>query len=388
MNTIENKAGNAMKNVSDIVIHLGAGLGASAALYQELGYKKLVLVEVSAELANLLSKKLAFKQNIYIKNIAVSAQEEHIEFNHYSNPRYNSQLTLDPEFIDNSNLQLREQKWIPTLSLAQLTSEFQLTADQNNILIIELNGYEGQFLTALPLAQLNLFKTIIVNLQATTRYINQTNETALNTAFCMKGYKLSTTESNQFIYKKDELLSAISQTQVQQAELIDQLQSERETLAQENRILQENLQRMTEERDEQAHWNKKHKEWAETLQEQMATLKSSYTEGERSQNLALKLQAKAQVDLDHLRQQYQQKLHNEQKLIELIKELQLKLKAADSYYHQLQIQHPEFNTEPSASNYQEPTQNNLSGSANTIDAKVINSPQQQSGSKNASKKRK
>lgn len=388
MNTIENNTGNAMKNVSDIIIHLGAGLGASAAFYQELGYKQLVLVEVSAELANLLNKKFAFKQNIYIKNIAVSAQEEHIEFNHYSNPRYNSQLTLTPEFIDNSNLQLREQKWIPTLSLAQLTSEFQLTADQNNTLIIELNGYEGQFLTALPLAQLNLFKTIIVNLQATARYINQTNETALNAAFGMKGYKLATTESNQFIYKKDELLSAISQTQAQQAELIDQLQGERETLAQENYILQENLQRMTEERDEQAQWNKKHKEWAETLQEQIATLKSNYTEGERSQNLALKLQAKAQVDLDNLRQQYQQKVHNEQKLIELIKELQLKLKAAASYYHQLQIQHPEFNTEPSASNYQEPTQNNLSSSANTIDAKVINSPQQQTGSKNASKKRK
>jgi hypothetical protein len=102
------------------------------------------------------------------------------------------------------------------------------------------------------------------------------------------------------------------------------------------------LSRTTKERDDQAHWNQKHKDWAESLKREIETLKKEYAEGERAQSLALKLQAKAQGDLDNLRTQYQQKIDNEHKLIELIKELQIKLQAAANYYHQLQAQHPEF----------------------------------------------
>src|SRR5690606_11639718 len=81
----------------------------------------------------------------------------------------------------------------------------------------------------------------------------------------------------------------------------------------------EELLRVTKERDEKAHWNQKHKDWAESLKREVETLKKNYDEGERAQSLALKLQAKAQIDLEYLRNQYQQKLTKEQQLIELIK---------------------------------------------------------------------
>lgn len=356
MNTIENKIANAMKNVSDVIIHLGAGVGASAALYQELGYKQLVLIEASTDLANLLSKKFSLRQNVYIRNSAISAHDKHIKFNSYSNSRYDSQLALEPEFLKNTNLRLPETKQVPAILFAQLSDEFKLTNAQYNTLILELNGYEAQFLTSLPLTELSIFSKIIVTLQTRARYVNQTDAAALNTALMEKGFRLATTEANQCIYEKDEQLSAILQMHAQQVARIEVLQNERNALTQENNSLQESLRITKTERDEQAHWN-------QNLKSDIETLKKEYTEDERGQSLALKLQAKTQVDLENLRAQYQQKLKQEQNLIELIRELQLKLQAAANYYHQLQLQHPELSAGPTKSN-----------TNNTIDAKAINTP--------------
>src|SRR6187431_1714710 len=165
MNTIENAEGNAMDASSNVIIHLGACLGASAPLYQHLGYKQLVLVEAAPELAKLLNKKWAHKENVRIKNSIVSAQNAHVEFHTYSNPRYGSQLALQPEFINNSNLHLQEKKQVSAVSLSQLTTELTLTDNQYNTLIVELNGYEAQFLQALPPEQMAIFSRVIVNLQ-------------------------------------------------------------------------------------------------------------------------------------------------------------------------------------------------------------------------------
>lgn len=434
MNTIENNTGNAMKTASDVIIHLGAGLGSSAALYQELGYKQLILIEASTELTTRLSKKFRHQHNVHIKNNAISAQNGHVEFNSYSNPRYGSQLALESEFLKNTNLHLQETKQVSAITFAQLLEEFKLTNTQYNTLILELNGYEVQFLTSLPLAELSIFSKIIVTLQATARYVNQTNAAALNTALIAKGFRLTTAETNQCIYEKDEELSTILQTHAEQLVRVENLHHERDALTRENSTLQESLRTTATERDEQAHWNQKNKEWAEALQQEIATLKQQleqenlnanniaaaqqqelakkaeellrvtkerdeqahwhqknkewveslhrdiealkkdYAEGERAQSLALKLQAKAQVDLEHLRTQYQQKLQQEQNLIELIHELQLKLQAAANYYHQLQLQHPELNTD-----------NKQSDRNNTIDVELLSRP---TASKRAHKKRK
>ena len=378
-----------MKSISDIIIHLGAGLGISAPLYQQLGYKQLVLVETSAELVKQLIKKFAHQHNVHIKNSAISAQDEYVEFNNYSNPRYGSQLPLEPEFLKNTNLHLQETKQVPAITFAQLLDELKLTNTQCNTLIIELNGNEAQFLTSLSLTEITTFSKIIVTLQATTRYVNQTNAAALSTALTAKGFRLTTAEANQCIYEKDEQLSIILQKHARQLAHIENLQYERDALIQENSTLHqknkdkaeahqqelaktaEDLLRVTKERDDQALWNQKHKDWAESLKRDIETLKKEYAEGERAQSLALKLQAKAQVDLDNLRTQYQQKLKQEKNLIELIRELQLKLQAAANYYHQLQLQHPELSAELIESNIN-----------NTIDAEVINKP---IGSKHADK---
>ena len=75
---------------------------------------------------------------------------------------------------------------------------------------------------------------------------------------------------------------------------------------------------VTEQRDKEAHWHQKNKNWAESLNKQCEELKVYSAERQKSADLALKLQTKAQVDLENLREKYQHKHINEQKLVALI----------------------------------------------------------------------
>jgi FkbM family methyltransferase len=87
----------------------------------------------------------------------------------------------------------------------------------------------------------------------------------------------------------------------------------------------------------------KNKSWAESLNKQCEELKVYSAERQQSADLALKLQTKAQVDLENLREKYQLKHINEQKLVALISELRAKLQQASEYYYELQEKHPELN---------------------------------------------
>jgi len=99
----------------------------------------------------------------------------------------------------------------------------------------------------------------------------------------------------------------------------------------------------------ESHWHQENKERAENSNKQCADLKQKLISRQKSSDLALKLQMKSQVDLDDLREKYQTKHHNEQKLVELIKELRQKLQQASEFYYHLQVNHPEL-TELETSN--------------------------------------
>jgi chromosome segregation ATPase len=100
---------------------------------------------------------------------------------------------------------------------------------------------------------------------------------------------------------------------------------------------------LTKQHDRQAQDNQENKHWAERLNQQCEELKVYSGERQRSADLALKLQTKAQIDLENLREKYQHTLSNEQKLVALISELRSKLKQAAEYYYELQKKHPELN---------------------------------------------
>ena len=99
---------------------------------------------------------------------------------------------------------------------------------------------------------------------------------------------------------------------------------------------------ITKERDSQAGHHKKNKDWAESLKLQVSKLTVDLEEKSRSAILSQKMQAKADVDLDNLRESYSQKLTSEMELLDLVKELREKLTLASKYYSVLQQKHPEL----------------------------------------------
>ena len=99
---------------------------------------------------------------------------------------------------------------------------------------------------------------------------------------------------------------------------------------------------ITKERDIQAEHHKKNKDWAESLKLQIAKLTADLEEKSRSAILGQKMLAKAQIDLDNLRESYSEKVKVESELVDLVKELRDKLVMASKYYQQLQQEHPEI----------------------------------------------
>jgi chromosome segregation ATPase len=135
----------------------------------------------------------------------------------------------------------------------------------------------------------------------------------------------------QKLTENERLVAQVSTLQTKQNELVE---------GHKNKDAQ--IVAVTEQRDKEAHWHQKNKSWAESLNKQCEELKVYSAERQKSADLALKLQTKAQVDLENLREKYQHKHINEQKLVALISELRTKLQQAADYYYELQEKHPEL----------------------------------------------
>jgi FkbM family methyltransferase len=103
------------------------------------------------------------------------------------------------------------------------------------------------------------------------------------------------------------------------------------------------LAELTKLRDQKTQGNQETKQRAERLNQQCEELKVYSAERQKSADLALKLQTKAQIDLDSLREKYQLTHNNEQQLVDLVGELRSKLQQAAEYYYELQAKHPELN---------------------------------------------
>jgi FkbM family methyltransferase len=162
----------------------------------------------------------------------------------------------------------------------------------------------------------------------------QTKVTAAESRNAEVAKQLAETESrsSQFESSATELNSNYSKLKAQCEEL---------TETQKNKDTQ--IAELTAERDQQTQEHQANEQRAKRLNLQCEELKAYSAARQKSANLALKLQTKAQIDLDNLREKYQHKHINEQKLFALISELRTKLQQAAEYYYELQAKPPELN---------------------------------------------
>lgn len=124
--------------------------------------------------------------------------------------------------------------------------------------------------------------------------------------------------------------------------ILQRLQQEISDYKEQNTDLHKTLTQRTSERDEERHWHQKHKKWAESLNSHVNELKTELQERTRDVSLGQKMLAKAQLDLDHLRDSYAQKVISEKELVELVTALREKLTSASEYYYKFQQEHPEL----------------------------------------------
>ena len=123
---------------------------------------------------------------------------------------------------------------------------------------------------------------------------------------------------------------------------LSESQAALESSLSEKAMLEKQVSDTGAERDREAHGHQENKKLAENLQCQVEQLTVDLKEGSRSVALGQKMLAKSQVDLDHLRNSYAEKVASEQELAELVNELLEKLTVASRYYFDLQKEHPEI----------------------------------------------
>tara|TARA_Y100001956_G_scaffold5226_1_gene4712 strand:+ start:47335 stop:49044 length:1710 start_codon:yes stop_codon:yes gene_type:complete len=144
--------------------------------------------------------------------------------------------------------------------------------------------------------------------------------------------KVERDEAKSQIESKVKLLEEVTKrAEKEEAEFVSRLST-----------LESELEERTKQRDSEHKWHQENKNWAESLNKQIEQLKTDLAEKSRSASLGQKMLAKAQIDLDHLRESYADKVQSEKELVELVRELREKLTLASKYYIKLQQEHPEL----------------------------------------------
>jgi FkbM family methyltransferase len=137
-----------------------------------------------------------------------------------------------------------------------------------------------------------------------------------------------------------EQIEKLKQLEDEKNRVISSLQIRKDELTKELKAAEKLLDEAQKKLAQEVQFCQESKKAAENLNNQLGELKHQVSTRQKTSDLALKLQTKAQVDLDDLREKYQAKYQNEQQLIHLIKELRQKLQQASQFYFYLQEHYP------------------------------------------------
>ncbi len=320
-------------NKSDMgkLIHVGAGSGIDLNGYLDQRFTEIVLLEpipkvfkqLTSKIEKLNKKKPACKLSAL--NLALSCttntdnteQEKNFYItqpNRYSG--FHKATKLKTLF---QNFKTEQEINVNIINFIDLITKVALNKDKNNALVLQINGTEFDVLAQAKADELMLFSSIIIQ-QAKNNYFEEAKASSdLVKLMESKGFQLMLEVSNDAVFtnltfRKDERaleLKILNEKSEVQSKRIAELELK----------LQEDGRRFLAEKE---------------------TLKSEHAESSCSTKLGQKMLAKAQLDLDNLRESYSEKVASETELVELIKELREKLTLASKYYVQLQQEHPEL----------------------------------------------
>ncbi|WP_285164737.1 coiled-coil domain-containing protein [Shewanella goraebulensis] len=319
-------------------------------------------------------------ESIELENLQLQARTSELEsqVQHVTTKHEALQVELD-QFTATNNQLLKSSK----TASAQLQEQL---SEQANKLKQAKTQYEALVVEHTELKQSNN-QLLESSKTATTQLQAQVSEQANKLKQAKTQYEALVVEHTELKQSNSQLLDyseaekAQLESKLTELETLEgNLRSEIANLTTANQQLtnqfndaQQQCSELSTKLDEQTHWHHENKKWAEALVVQVEDGKRQLQERQRSADLGLKLQAKAQIDLDDLRQKYQQKHHNEQQLVDLVRELRIKLQQAANYYQQLQLQSSEFADEVVDVNKATKSERLLSPSAEPIESEQNNS---------------
>jgi FkbM family methyltransferase len=235
-----------------------------------------------------------------------------------------------------------EQKTL--LNKQQTAEQAQLNNQlQEELLIVSKESEKSQ--TSLDALQNEITQILESNSQSIQEKTQQLDSLNAQVSEFETLIDKSNADINNHVNKNGELnqqIENLNQAGVEKANRINSLKTKVDELIAQENTTRQTLEDCQKQLKYEAHWHQENKKRAESLNKQNEEMNQKVYERQKASDLALKLMTKSQVDLDDLRKKYQTKHDNEQKLVELIKELRQKLKEAAEFYHYLQEHYPEL----------------------------------------------
>ena len=183
------------------VVHIGAGVGSELETYQNLACEKIVAIEPDAALFKKLSTKARRFSNVETSQTWIGEKSTKAEAQIFANPRFNSLLSAGTLLEYFANLSQPKITEVNTLSLSDFFST-KLTLDRRkqNILVIEVQGFEVRLLQACEAKLLQQFSLIIVRTSAEMLYKDGANAKQLTTFLNEKLFDLMLSDTSHLPY--------------------------------------------------------------------------------------------------------------------------------------------------------------------------------------------
>jgi hypothetical protein len=341
--------------------------------------QKLIMFETDNALYAEVKANYADESSVKVSNATLSDKTDEADYFVFTPNRFSSLLKpkqLLKIYKKNSNDNVIN---INVSTVQSVCEQEKILPSAGNILLLGLNCPPTILSDAAQTDHLSYFDVIIVRQPKQGLYETEQQQDALSTM--LQDNKFNAVQElshdpmyTQFVYARDHqgekinaLQAKVTATESRNAEVAKQLaetesrssqfessatelntnysklkaQCEELTETQKNKDTQ--IAELTAQRDQQTQEHQANEQRVESLNKQCEELKVYSATRQKSADLALKLQTKAQIDLDDFREKYQHKHINEQKLVALISELRTKLQQAAEYYYELQAKHPELN---------------------------------------------
>jgi hypothetical protein len=236
------------------VLHIGAGRCSEWDKYIASNAQKIILVEPYVEYCKKLAKKTKSHANTTIIEAALSTNDK-ATLHVCNNPRFNSLNKLKANQNVIPNLEQTQELNVVSITINQIFNNYLNINPEtenksnikplNNLLVVDALGISNEVFSSIIAEQLAFFSYIIINIAPSELYensvgINACISTMENIGFYFITHSNINNEITEIVFKQN--------------------------------VLQTQLAKLTQQKDEHKHWHLEHKKWNQTLKDENSKL--------------------------------------------------------------------------------------------------------------------